>query len=270
MRHDPKKAIVETGTAVRLGPWGLAIPSVVVAIYQKEMQMRGTMMMCMAMGLVASGQALGQTYEIFFEVSNPEPMPGETITITMKAGYGPGQYAIAGVATNLDVTTLRGELSNLRLIAPMDGPGTSRGVLVPGGVEGIVAGQLNFPATAGIFADPTNPIPFWAVDLTVDDFLGSPVVFEASTRTTRYDVYVDRDSSLSESRLDDLIEGELRIEVMSTCPADFDGDGQATVFDFLAFQNLFEAGDPLADLDGDGDLTLFDFVEFQDRFAAGC
>ncbi|MEQ8844905.1 MAG: GC-type dockerin domain-anchored protein [Phycisphaerales bacterium] len=55
-----------------------------------------------------------------------------------------------------------------------------------------------------------------------------------------------------------------------TCRADLDGDGQLTIFDFLAFQNLFDMGDPAADFDGDGDLTIFDFLAFQNEFDAGC
>jgi len=54
------------------------------------------------------------------------------------------------------------------------------------------------------------------------------------------------------------------------CRADLDGDGELTLFDFLAFQNAFDAGDPVADFDGDGDLTLFDFLAFQNEFDAGC
>jgi len=54
------------------------------------------------------------------------------------------------------------------------------------------------------------------------------------------------------------------------CPADLDGDGGLTIFDFLTFQNLFDAGDPKADFDGDGELTLFDFLAFQNAFDAGC
>jgi len=54
------------------------------------------------------------------------------------------------------------------------------------------------------------------------------------------------------------------------CRADFDGDGQLTIFDFLAFQNAFDAGDLLADFDGDGSLTIFDFLAFQNEFDAGC
>ncbi len=59
-----------------------------------------------------------------------------------------------------------------------------------------------------------------------------------------------------------------RIE--ADCRADIDGDGSLTIFDFLAFQNLFDAGDLGADFDGDGALTLFDFLAFQNEFAAGC
>jgi len=54
------------------------------------------------------------------------------------------------------------------------------------------------------------------------------------------------------------------------CRADLDGDGELTIFDFLEFQNLFDAGDPAADFDGDGELTLFDFLAFQNEFDAGC
>jgi hypothetical protein len=54
------------------------------------------------------------------------------------------------------------------------------------------------------------------------------------------------------------------------CYADFDGDGELTIFDFLAFQNAFDSGDAAADCDGDGSLTLFDFLCFQNAFDAGC
>ena len=58
--------------------------------------------------------------------------------------------------------------------------------------------------------------------------------------------------------------------VAPACPADIDRDGTLTVFDFLAFSNLFDAGDPRADLDDDGALTLLDFLAFQTLFDAGC
>jgi hypothetical protein len=54
------------------------------------------------------------------------------------------------------------------------------------------------------------------------------------------------------------------------CPADLDGDGELTIFDFLAFQNAFDVMDPIADFDGDGAFTIFDFLAFQNAFDAGC
>lgn len=54
------------------------------------------------------------------------------------------------------------------------------------------------------------------------------------------------------------------------CITDLDRDGQLTIFDFLAYQNLFSANDPTADLDFDGFLTIFDFLNFQNAFDAGC
>ena len=60
------------------------------------------------------------------------------------------------------------------------------------------------------------------------------------------------------------------VQAQGSCPADLDGDGVLTVFDFLEFQNLFAAGDLRADFDGDGSLTLFDFLEFQNQFDMGC
>jgi hypothetical protein len=54
------------------------------------------------------------------------------------------------------------------------------------------------------------------------------------------------------------------------CPADLDGDDALTVFDFLAFINLYNTGDLAADFDGDGELTVLDFLAFQTAFGAGC
>ena len=56
----------------------------------------------------------------------------------------------------------------------------------------------------------------------------------------------------------------------TACRADCDGDGALSLFDFLCFQNLFDAGDRRADFDGDGSLTLFDFLAFQNEFDTGC
>ncbi|MEO1278495.1 MAG: GC-type dockerin domain-anchored protein [Planctomycetota bacterium] len=54
------------------------------------------------------------------------------------------------------------------------------------------------------------------------------------------------------------------------CPADFNGDGSINIFDFLEFQNSFDAQDSCADMDDDGSFTIFDFLAFQNLFDAGC
>lgn len=55
-----------------------------------------------------------------------------------------------------------------------------------------------------------------------------------------------------------------------SCPIDLDGDGQLSVSDFLAFQDLWEDRDAGADFDGDGRFTIFDFLTFQGLFEDGC
>ncbi|UYV13340.1 MAG: hypothetical protein NCW75_03420 [Phycisphaera sp.] len=55
-----------------------------------------------------------------------------------------------------------------------------------------------------------------------------------------------------------------------SCAADLDGDGDLTVFDFLEFQTLFDAGDVRADVFYDGRLDIFDFLAFFNQFQTGC
>jgi hypothetical protein len=55
-----------------------------------------------------------------------------------------------------------------------------------------------------------------------------------------------------------------------TCYADMNGDSQLNIFDFLEFQNMFDAGDDRADCNDDGSLDLFDFLCFQNAFDVGC
>ncbi|MEO1279107.1 MAG: hypothetical protein AAFV77_09140 [Planctomycetota bacterium] len=158
----------------------------------------------------ATGAALAQP-SLIFEVDDPVLLPGESTTVRLFAGFDPRDFAIAGVATS--VFASGGGWSDLTLIAPMDGPGTSTGAASGSGVDGILAGQLNFPATGGIYADDTNPIAFWQATYTAD-VVTDPTIVDIRTETTRYDVYVERGSAQSESRLDELIEGAATIEVI--------------------------------------------------------
>ncbi|MFI4915768.1 MAG: GC-type dockerin domain-anchored protein [Phycisphaerales bacterium JB060] len=97
-------------------------------------------------------------------------------------------------------------------------------------------------------------------DTDSSDLFGNGVHIEGHTiaiSATRADGPVDR-------------AGAAYIFEPNPCPADIDGDGSLTIFDFLAFQTAFDAMDPIADFDGDGDFTIFDFLAFQSAFDAGC
>ncbi|OAB62508.1 hypothetical protein AY599_28540 [Leptolyngbya valderiana BDU 20041] len=61
-----------------------------------------------------------------------------------------------------------------------------------------------------------------------------------------------------------------QIAWMLSCKADLDGDGELTVFDFLEFQTLFDAGDVRADVLYDGRHDIFDFLAFFNLFESGC
>ena len=56
----------------------------------------------------------------------------------------------------------------------------------------------------------------------------------------------------------------------TNCPPDIDLNEKLDTFDFMAFINRFNSGDPRADLDGDGVLTIGDFLAYQAAFDAGC
>jgi hypothetical protein len=51
---------------------------------------------------------------------------------------------------------------------------------------------------------------------------------------------------------------------------DINGDNQVNVSDFLAFLQLFAAGDLRADFTGDAQVNVSDFLAFLSAFAAGC
>lgn len=61
-----------------------------------------------------------------------------------------------------------------------------------------------------------------------------------------------------------------QISWLLSCKADLDGDGDLTVFDFLEFQTLFDAGDVRADVLYDGRHDIFDFLAYLNLFETGC
>jgi hypothetical protein len=61
-----------------------------------------------------------------------------------------------------------------------------------------------------------------------------------------------------------------RIVDIVSCPPDLDGNATLTIFDFLSFQNAWQAGEEIGDYDGDDELTIFDFLAYQNAFQAAC
>jgi hypothetical protein len=161
--------------------------------------------------LALAGTALAQ-YEITIDVENPVLRPGESTTVTLLGGYGGTDYAVAGLATNF-ITSVGSEgWSDADLVHPMGFVGTSPGVPSPTGYDGIIAGQ--FQDGLHFYADPTNPIAFWTVTYTAPLDASAPFDIDLSTMTTKYDVYLSRESATSASRLADLVEGSGTIRVI--------------------------------------------------------
>ncbi|OAB61559.1 hypothetical protein AY599_23855 [Leptolyngbya valderiana BDU 20041] len=86
----------------------------------------------------------------------------------------------------------------------------------------------------------------------------------------RFSVADSPNDSATEASVDAVSVRGFRCDDGTGCRADFDGNGELDIFDFLAFQNAFASGDLAADFDGDGELNIFDFLAFQNEFAAGC
>ncbi len=86
----------------------------------------------------------------------------------------------------------------------------------------------------------------------------------------RFSVADSPNDSATEASVDAVSVRGFRCDDGTGCRADFDGNGELDIFDFLAFQNAFASGDLAADFDGDGELNIFAFLAFQNEFAAGC
>ena len=152
-------------------------------------------MLSLALGI----QALAQDqYALRFDVQDDTLLPGQSTSITLAAAYG-SNWALATVGTELVASTGSDGLSDWALIAPLDGPGTTPGALSATGVDGILAGQLNFPP-AGHWEPQPNPIPFWTATYTAPTDVAAP--------------FISRDDPVGRSRLDDLVEGSAVIRVI--------------------------------------------------------
>ena len=139
---------------------------------------------------------------------------------------------------------------------------------------GALSGETTLAGTAYSFdiSDPTNPVQTSIIrpgDAIPFARFGTAAALYQSPSDLR--VFVGAPTADSGDPVPGtMTTGALYALTVSGCRPDFDGDCLLTIFDFLAFQNLFDAGDPAADFDGDGSLTIFDFLAFQNAFDAGC
>ena len=165
----------------------------------------------LATTLLIATTALAQP-AITIDVETPVLMPGESTVVTVWAGFDADDYAMALVATDLISSVGSAGWSEAQLVAPMDGPGTWVGEPSATGYDQIIARQLH--GLAGIYGDDSNPIAFWRATYTAPVDVASAFGIDLTTASADYDVYIDRESALSESRLADLTEGSATIRII--------------------------------------------------------
>lgn len=59
-------------------------------------------------------------------------------------------------------------------------------------------------------------------------------------------------------------------EPAPVCAADFNADGFVDIYDFSAYVEAFELGNPAADVNGDAFVDIYDFGDFVSAFESGC
>ncbi len=218
--------------------------------------------------------------------------PGADVATSVLLNTGPGlalgSARLLGRGTGADAPTLRGDLAGRgRLVGEI----TFEGRVSPGHADGD-ADELELSPAAVATLGPSATL---AIDIAGPDDLdrlvgGGSVSLGGTLAVDFVDGFVPGPSDSFE--IIDLfaVDGEFdnieiepvgaagsaqvlynaRTVVIVMCQADLDGDGDLTIFDFLAFQNLFDLMDSRADFDGDGEFTIFDFLAFQNAFDAGC
>ena len=164
--------------------------------------------LCTAATTMAS-TALGQG-AVIIDVGDGLLLPGQSTNVMLSAQWT--DYAMCCVYTDLVVSTGAAGWSDLALLAPMDGHGTSAGVLASFGVDEIIAGQLNFPP--GSFPPDPNPLPFWRATYTAPDDVTAPFDVELMTETSLFEVYIEPGSQETRDLLPGLIEGNATIRVI--------------------------------------------------------
>lgn len=171
-------------------------------------------MQACGLAVVLGATPLMAQSEVFFEIDDEVLGPGESTTVRLWVAFPPSDHSLAGILTDVRSSVGSDGFSELSLISPLDGPGTSSGTPSTTGIDEIIAGQLMFPI-CGIAGCPmsVNPVAFWEATYTVP-IDATPMLVELTTMTSRLDVYPELLNPRSESRLDGLLEGEATIRVV--------------------------------------------------------
>lgn len=156
-----------------------------------------------------------------------------------------------GLLIGLDLSTLSGPPA-LRTIDPATGEATLLAVLLPRIALGDVGG-LEIIDIAGV---------------ETGFYIVSPDDAAAQAQLWKFDPFAGEQEPVG------VIAGVGPVSGLAGigggCAADLDGDGEATIFDFLLLGNWFDAGDLRADIDGNGVLDVFDYLAFFNLFDLGC
>lgn len=160
--------------------------------------------------LVACSNGWAQA-QLLLDIDQNELRPGESTSLTLSAGFPVDLFAMAGVLTDILSSQGSGGFSDLSLTSPMAGPGTSPGTLSASGIDGILAGQLNFPIPGATATD--NPIAFWTATYTAPLSVHEPFDVDLSTVTSRFTVYTEFGTPDVRS-FDDVLEASGTIRVI--------------------------------------------------------
>lgn len=139
---------------------------------------------------------------------NPTVDPNNpSVVLSISAFFSAPDYAFGAALFGVHASEAGFEAgSNIVKLPPPANPGVNDGQ----NVTGITAGQVHFPPV--VFASPDNPIKVFNVKWSTNDFTARDV--QITTRTTRFDVYIDRNSPASQPRIQGLLEGSATIKVI--------------------------------------------------------
>lgn len=174
-------------------------------------------------------------------------------TLNVQGALSPGRVgSVRGETATLDASGTVNLSSTSRVEIQIGGRATGEFDRITGNAVINLAGTLDASAVAGFEPDTCENftiIAGSAINGTFDE-----LVTDALGGNLQWRLFYTGNS----------------VELRATCKPDIDGDCSLTIFDFLAFQNLFDMGSSEADFDGDGSLTIFDFLAFQNAFDTGC